>query len=314
VTDKDKYRSLCLAEPAIPLFSRDWWLDAVGEAKWEVLLCEEKGRIRAAMPLYLPLPKIISMPPYTQTLGPWFAAEAADTKYTTALGQRQEICKLFVESLKKYTAFLQNFHYGVTDWLPFYWAGYRQTTRYTYLLHDIRHTRRLWENMSRHIRRNTAKATKHRLTVMRGIPAADLLHAQSLTFARQGLKPLHTATLNRLIGVCRKRGQGDIWGAYDENGRLHAAALVVWQASSAYYLAGGADPALRDSGAQALVLWEAIRAVSDCAERFDFEGSMHPGIERFFREFGAVQTPYFTITRGSPALWDKARIKLRQWR
>lgn len=314
MTNKDKYRSLCRTEPGVPIFSRDWWLDAVCGGKWDVLLCEEKsGRIRAAMTLYLPLPNIVSMPPYTQTMGLWFAGESADTKYAAALGKRQEICKAFIEELQKYAAFLQNFHYGITDWLPFYWAGYRQTTRYTYLLHDIAQTESLRANMSAQLRRNIAKAMKRCLAVKRGVSAEDFLRVHSLSFERQGRKPPHVGTLKQLINVCRERNQGDLWGAYDEAGRLHAAAFVVWQESSAWYLAGGADPALRDSGAHALVLWEAIRTVSAYADRFDFEGSMLPGVERFFREFGAVQTPYFTISKGKISLWDKARIKLRAY-
>jgi hypothetical protein len=309
VTNKDKYRSLCRTELSIPIFSRDWWLDTVcGEDKWDVLLHEEKGRIRAAMPLYLPLRNIVSMPPYTQTMGPWFAEETADTKYTTAFGRRQTIGKTFVGELEKYTSFLQNFHCKATDWLPFYWAGYRQTTRYTYLLRDIGQTGRLWENMSLHARRNIAKATKQRLAVERDIRAEDFLRVQALSFGRQGRKPMHAGTLRQLITVCRERGQGDLWGGYDANGRLHAAAFIVWQDSSAYYLAGGADPALRHSGAHALVLWEAIRAVAKHTGLFDFEGSMLPGVERFFREFGAVQTPYFTIRRGKISLWNRAVI------
>jgi hypothetical protein len=257
------------------------------------------------MPLYLPLPGIVSMPPYTQTMGLWFAGETTDTKYTTALGRRQAMAKAFTGELEKYTSFLQNFHYRATDWLPFYWAGYRQTTRYTYLLHDIRQTGRLWENMSPHIRRNITKAMKHQLLVRRGISAEDFLHVHSLTFERQGKKPPHIGTLKRLINVCRERGQGDLWGGYDAGGRLHAAAFVVWQESSAYYLAGGADPALRASGAHALVLWEAIQAVAGYTDLFDFEGSMLPGVERFFREFGAIQTPYFTISKGKISLWSR---------
>jgi hypothetical protein len=310
LTDKDKYRSLCRTEANIPIFSRDWWLDAVCRAKWDVLLWEEKGRIRAAMPLYIPLPGIVSMPPYTQTMGIWFAEESGDTKYTTALGRRQQIGQVFVEELRQYAAFLQNFHYGITDWLPFYWAGYRQTTRYTYVLHDIRQTERLRENMSIHLRRKITKATKHRLVVKRGIPTEDFLRVHTLTFERQGRKPQHTNHLKHLIHLCRERTQGDLWGGYDEAGRLHAAAFIVWQESSAYYLAGGADPALRDSGAQALVLWEAIQAVSAYTNRFDFEGSMLPGVERFFREFGAVQTPYFAISRGNIGLLYRAWLKI----
>jgi hypothetical protein len=312
LTNKDKYRTLCRTEATIPIFSRDWWLDAVCGTKWDVLLYEEKGRIRAAMPLFLPLPKIVSMPPYTQTMGIWFAKDSGDTKYVTALGQRQKITNVFAGELKKYTAFLQNFHYEITDWLPFYWAGYRQTTRYTYLLHDINQTERLRESMSPHLRRKITLATKHGLVVKHGISAQDFLRIHSLTFQRQGKKPAHTETLKHLIHVCLARNQGDLWGGYDANGSLHAVAFIVRQESAAYYLAGGTDPALRDSGAHALVLWEAIQDASAYANRFDFEGSMLPGVERFFREFGATQTPYFTISKGKIGLWDKALIKLHR--
>nr|WP_233552246.1 hypothetical protein [Parabacteroides sp. AF48-14] len=80
---KDKYHQLCSTEKSIPIFSRDWWLDTVcGKDRWEVLLVEEKGKITAAMPLYIPQRNIISMPSCTQTMGPWFAPESGDTKYT----------------------------------------------------------------------------------------------------------------------------------------------------------------------------------------------------------------------------------------
>ena len=114
-----------------------------------------------------------------------------------------------------------------------------------------------------------------------------------------------TDILVKLINICRKRNQGDIWGGYDEQGRLHAAAFIVWQESSAWYLAGGGDPALRKSGAHSLILWEAIRYVSQYTDTFDFEGSMIPGVERFFREFGAIQ-PLLTITKGKLSLLNRA--------
>jgi hypothetical protein len=312
VTARDKYCSLCRTEPSIPVFSQDWWLDIVcGEEKWDVILKEEKGRLIASMPLYLPIPHVVSMPPFTQTMGPWFMPVTEDTKYSTALTQRQEAGKMLASGLNKYSAFLQNFHYTVTDWLPFYWEGYRQTTRYTYLLGDIKHTERLWENMSPHTRRHINKAKeKHRITTRRGVSAEELLRVHRLTFGRQGLKPRHTAVLERLINACLDRRQGDVWGGYDSENRLHAAAFVVWQDSSAYYIAGGADPALRDSGAHALVLWQAIRDVSQYTSLFDFEGSMLPGVERFFRDFGATQTPYFTISKGKPDLWNRMMIRI----
>ncbi|MEG1544137.1 MAG: GNAT family N-acetyltransferase [Tannerellaceae bacterium] len=313
MTNKDKYRLLCNTEPSIPLFSRDWWLDAAcGETNWEVLLLEQKGRVQAALPLYIPHKGIVSMPPYTQTMGPWFAEGADDTKYTTLLSQRQALSKTLIEGLSIYPHFLQNFSPQITDWLPFYWAGYRQTTRYTYQLRDLSDPSRLWDGMSQHTRRNIIKAReKHQITVKKGISITDFLQIQNKTFERQGISsPQSTTTLERLIAVSRSRGQGDLWGGYDAEGRLHAAAFIIWQKNSAYYLAGGGDPALRDSGAHSLVLWETIQQTATQSCLFDFEGSMLPGVERFFREFGAQQTPYFTISRGKLSLLYRAWLKL----
>lgn len=314
--EKETYRQLCLKESSIPLFAKDWWLDvACGPDRWDAHIIETNGQIKAAMPLYRPVSNIISMPPFTQTMGPWFVPDSADTKYTTRLGQRQALCQRLIEQLKPYRAFLQNFHYTITDWLPFYWAGYTQTTRYTYLLEGIHESDHLWEQMSANIRRNIQKARdKHRLSIHKGISIEAFLRVQAQTFARQGLRQKQDINvLRRLIEISRERQQGDLWGAYDAAGQLHAAAFVVWQTQSAYYIAGGGDPALRDSGAHSLVLWEAIRYVSAFTDRFDFEGSMLPGVERFFREFGARQIPYFTITKGKLSLWDRANIKLHKW-
>lgn len=313
MTNKDKYHLLCDTETSIPIFSRDWWLDIVcGKANWDVLLIEQKGQMQAALPFYIPHSGIISMPPYTQSMGPWFAAEAADTKYTTLLGKRQAICKQFTDQLQSHPHFLQNFSYQVTDWLPFYWEGYKQTTRYTYLLENIRDPEAIWANMSPNIRRNITKAkNKYQITIQKGIPVDDFLKIQSMTFERQ-----HTTNkadinvLKQLIEACRERNQGDLWGGFDPEGRLHAAAFIVWQHSSAYYLAGGGNPELRESGAHSLVLWEGIQYVSQFTHLFDFEGSMLPGVERFFREFGAKQTPYFTITKGNISLVYRAWLKL----
>ena len=310
---KEQYRLLCKTENSIPIFSQDWWLDIVcGKEKWEVLLIKEKGCIKAALPLYIPCRGIISMPPLTQTMGPWFASDSEDTKYTKTLGKRQVLSKQLLKLLPPCTVFLQNFHHTVTDWLPFYWAGYKQTTRYTYRLLNIKQEEMLWNNMATNIRRNIIKAKeKYRITVQKGISIEAFLRVQTQTFERQQItNKTDIKVLTRLIQACRKRNQGDIWGGYDEKGELHAAAFIVWQNDTAWYLAGGGNPALRDSGAHSLILWECIRHVASFINTFDFEGSMIPGVERFFREFGAIQTPYFTITKGNFSLLDRIRIKV----
>ncbi|MDR2121077.1 MAG: GNAT family N-acetyltransferase [Tannerella sp.] len=316
MTSKQTYRTLCRTEKSIPIFSQDWWLDATcGETNWDVLLIEKNGRILAAWPLYMPLRGVVTMPPYTQTMGIWFAPPSGnDTKYGTMLEQRQTLCKQLIEKLDA-RSFLQNFNHSFTDWLPFYWNGYGQTTRYTYLLGNLKNSELLWNGMNRNMRRNihAARECAH-ITVRQGVPADDLLRLQAQTFERQNKRNGQDPhVLRRLVHVCRRRGQGEIWGGYDRQERLHATAFVVYQQSAAYYIAGGGDPALRRSCAHSLVLWEAIRFAAAHSETFDFEGSMLPGVERFFREFGAVQTPYFAISKGKLSLTDRAGIKFRKY-
>ncbi|MDR1097970.1 MAG: GNAT family N-acetyltransferase [Tannerella sp.] len=309
---KDLYRELCAKEDSIPVFSRDWWLDAACNNDWKVLMLEKKGRVYAAMPLYIPCKNVVSMPDYTQTMGIWFAAGAEDAGYLSVLERRQAACKSLIEQMGRYRSFLQNFSYGFTDWLPFYWAGYTQTTRYTYILHAIGDFDKTLSRMSRQTRRNLKRAGERQLTVHRGIDTDDFIRVQSLTFERQGMRNKQSpVVLRRLVDAARERGQGELFGGIDRDGNIHAVAFIVWQNSSAYYIAGGGDPAFRSSGAHSLVLWEAIKYVSQYTGQFDFEGSMLPGVERFFREFGAVQTPYFRISRGKPTLLDRVQIKLR---
>jgi len=309
---KDIYRALCAKETSIPLFSRDWWLDTACGDAWDVMLYEKNGNVLAAMPLYVPCKGVVSMPNYTQTMGIWFAAESDDTKYSSRLERRQSICCFFIEKLSAYRNFLQNFHYAFTDWLPFYWRGYSQTTRYTYILHDIKHTEKIESGMSQQIRRNIKSAKKAEVQVRRDITTEQFLNIQAQTFRRQQLKNKQSdAVISRLIATARERGQGEIFGGFDKAGNLHAVAFIVWQDSSAHYIAGGGDPTSRQTGAHSLVMWEAIQYVSQFTDTFDFEGSMLPGVEHFFREFGAVQTPYFAISRGKPSLIDRIRIKLK---
>lgn len=85
--------------------------------------------------------------------------------------------------------------------------------------------------------------------------------------------------------------------AEDAQGRIHAAAFLIWNPDRAYYLMGGGDPELRNSGAGSLVMWEAISFASTVSRQFDFEGSMIEPVERFFRAFGGEPVSFFSISK-----------------
>ena len=313
MTDKERYGELCAKEPSIPIYSRDWWLDCVcGEDKWDVCLfspnCNSEA-VEAAFPYYIPYKKEILMPAFTQTMGIWFNPEFEKKDYSKNLLRKQNICEQLIGRLPEHTCFIQNFHHLFTDWLPFYWKGYRQTTRYTYILPNIRNIEETEKKRSYDIRHNINKAkTKYQIEIKTHLPADVFLDINAKTYERQREKAYRPEILRRIIETVYSRNQGNTWGAFDHTGQLRAAVFVVWQENCAYYIAGGSDQTGRKSGAHLLVLSEAIREVSNFSASFDFEGSMIPGVERVFRSFGAIQKPFFTISKGSRS-WIRKLIK-----
>jgi hypothetical protein len=314
MTDKEKYKALCNHELSIPLYIRDWWLDCVcGEKYWDVLLyINENHEIEAAWPFYKPFRGVITMPAHTQTMGIWFNPAFEDCKYSKNLERRQSIAGYFIAHLPAHTYFLQNFHYSFTDWLPFYWKGYCQTTRYNYILPSVENQDEWWDNLSGDIQRNIHKAQKkYHLEIKSNLSVELFMELNRMTYERQKKKPYHPEMLRKIIETSRLRNQGNIWGAFDGEGHLHAAVFIVYQKNCAYYVAAGSNPELRKSGAHAYVLWKAISDVMNDAPAFDFSGTMLQGVEHFFKGFGAQQVPYFVLSKGKMGVLDKILLKLQ---
>jgi lipid II:glycine glycyltransferase (peptidoglycan interpeptide bridge formation enzyme) len=217
-----------------------------------------------------------------------------------------------IDALPPFDYFEQNFHPSVTNWLPFHWRGFEETTRYTYVLPDLTDVDAVWKGTRANVRTDVRKAEKT-LKIRDDLGLDAFLRVHEMTFTRQGMTmPYGRDLVARIDAACAERGRRKILFAVDAAGAVHAAAYLVWDVGSAYYLMGGADPDLRNSGAGSLVVWEAIRFAATVAPAFDFEGSMIEPIERFFRAFGAEQRPYFHVTKTSSRLL-KMRRDLRSW-
>jgi GNAT acetyltransferase-like protein len=280
------------------IFQEPWWLDAVAPGQWEEATVARDGRVVARLPYVMhgrPGLRVMGHPPLTPRLGPWIEPSAG--KYESALRREMQLMGELIEALPEHSAFHQLFSPTVSNGLPFHWAGYGLSVRYTYRLHDIGREEELWNGLSGKIRTQVRKA-QQALTIRTDL-GIDRLHSLwSQTFERQGMgAPEPQSLLERIEAACAARGAREILFAQDEQDRVHAAAYVVLDANGAYYLLGGADPALRNSDATSLLVWEAIRRSAGATDVFDFEGSMLRSIERFFRAFGARQTPYLAVSR-----------------
>ena len=200
-------------------------------------------------------------------------------------------------ALPKYDLYDVCFSYNFTNWLPFYWAGYDQTTCYTYVLEDLTDLDEVFAGFA-HSKRKNIKKAESQVTVKEDLSPQDFFANHEMTLAKQGQRINYSYDLfERVYQATHQRNAGKTWYAVDENGNLHAAILVVFDVKSAYYLVSTMDPDYRNSGAGTLLIRHAIAWVSKHTRKFDFEGSMIPGVEHSFRKFGARQKPYFRISR-----------------
>lgn len=65
-------------------------------------------------------------------------------KYANRLSEEKQLMTELTEQLPRFDLFRQNFHYSITNWLPFYCKGFQQTTRYTYRLSDLSDLDAVW--------------------------------------------------------------------------------------------------------------------------------------------------------------------------
>lgn len=313
VNSKTLYRELCAGENLIPLFSKDWWLDAVvGIDKWDVTLVLRDGKIIASMPYAIKRRfglKLCTLPGLTQYLGPWIKPSQA--KYSKMLGQQKDIMTDLILQLPRFDYFSQNWDYKQTNWLPFHWKGFQQTTNYTYVIDDMSSLGAVWANFQENIRGDIKKAeNRYNLKFLENPSIEDFIQLNRKVYERQNIEMPHCEqTFLNLDKACARRNARKIFIAVDENGRHHAGVYIVWDENSAYYLMGGSDPELRNSGATSLCLWEAIRFASTVTQEFNFEGSMIEPIERFIRGFGAKQKLVFNISK-TPSMLLRLRASL----
>lgn len=315
-TSKQRFRDFAAGEPTLPVFSQPWWLDATaGPNGWDVVcVCDAAGHVQAVLPYAIQRQRsfsVLGMPPLSQTLGPWLRPSPG--RESTRLAREKDLIGELLDALPPCDHYGQSWHHRVTNWLPAYWRGYSQTTHYTYRLQSLADIDSVWGGMQSNIRSDVRKAQERfEVKIESDASFDDFLRLNDLTFERQGKAPPYGREfLHRLDGAAAAQHARCVFIARDAAGRAHAGAYLVWDAEAAYYLMGGGDPELRNSGATSLCMWEAIKFASTVTKSFDFEGSMIEPVERFFRAFGAVQTPYFAISRTTS--WQlRARRAIRE--
>lgn len=278
------------------LFEEPWWLEALSPGAWGEVKVVKGDLVHARLP-FVTRKKygltVLGQPPLTHYAGPWIRESTG--KMATRLANQKNLMLELIKQLPPHDLFVQCFHPSMTNWLPFYWNGFTQTTGYNYILDDLTDQDRLFSQFDEAVRGQIRKAQK-KLMVRDG-SIDEVIRMNDMTFQRQGIgTPFDHDLLRRLDAAAAQHGGSVKLVAEDADGRIHGAYHMVYDARSSHGIVNGGDPEVRNSGAGPLLCWEAIRRATQVTKRFDFGGSMIQPIEAFVRNFGATQVPYLKVT------------------
>ncbi|MFH1370571.1 MAG: GNAT family N-acetyltransferase [Planctomycetota bacterium] len=291
-----------------------WWLKTVCKDGFDLLVLRKEENIVAGVPLIYSSPlskRFIS----GRGLSPFQAIMLAKTqkeKYSESLSEEMKILKNIISQIPTGTRVQFNCHPNFTNWLPFFWAGFNQTTGYTYICENIKHPDIIWGGLRSNIRTDINKAKKLGLNVAYESDFGIFWDIILKTYKRQGRRPSFTRNyLESIYNVSYSHNAGKIIIAYDQNKVPYAGLFYVWTKNTAYFIISGADPKLRNVGASSFIYWEGILGAAKVADRVNFCGSVMPAIECVLRGFGAIQTPCFQITKNTLPVFFKVLYELR---
>jgi hypothetical protein len=159
---------------------------------------------------------------------------------------------------------------------------------------------------STNTKRNIKKAVQDQLSIKNtDVETYMQLRQES---DKANFKPGHYDWLNALFSGIIEKGRGEIMGAFSD-GKLCGAVVWAFSKTRHVYLNAVSNETGKEKRAMFLLVDHYIRKNAGKNILLDFEGSMIPGIARFFEGFGADKMNYTRIIKSSFPLNLKKVIK-----
>ena len=296
---KNKWDNFVSSSPNGTIYHKTFWLDAWG-GNYDLWGVYKGAEIVASFVVpykrLLGL-KLATIPAFTPYSGIIF--KKYEGKYVSRITTEKELAIAFASLLRKrYRWGISTFHPSIIDMQPFLWSGFKTSPQYTYIM-DVSNLEQIWKEMHADTRSSIRKAQKDGLSILVTDSFNEVIELVEKTFQRQNIKRSFNVAYKYYDELLKSNFyKGFI--CIDKDGNNIASYCMVWDENRAYGFLSGYDSEKKHKGSTSLCLWEAIKFTSTelgMAE-FDFEGSMIPQVERFYRYFGGKLTPYYCLSWG----------------
>ncbi len=179
--------------------------------------------------------------------------------------------------------------------------------RDNFLLHTEIGYKAIYAGFSKNTGRNIIRANKNQLTYVEGIPQRDFLEFKKKNLATK-LHRRDFLKLKSIIAYSIHKGFGEIIGVYSPENNLCAAVFFCRWQNRLVYMNAVSSREGKELRAMFFLIDRLLQAAGKKNLILDFEGSMVPGIARFFKGFGAVPETYHRLVMNRlplPVKWMK---------
>lgn len=273
MTQKQKYIAF-LHQQYVPVFYQPWYLDAVCDSQWDVVVEELDGKIIGAMTYMIKKKyglRYIIHPRLCPYMGPLFFGDTDE----------HEVYQRMIAQLPRH-------HYREQKYSPALSGLNLPNTlhnRITYILSSASHSDLDMSMLSSKLRGKIRKAAKI-FTRRENVTIEELLTFVDQTFGKRGRpNPFHRDTVRAIDTAAGNLSSRSIVAYRDQAGQDMAMGYFLEDEYSVYNLVTAVDNS-QNHNAVSLMLWETASSAIHAGKSFDFEGSNIPAIERLYQSFG----------------------------
>ena len=238
------------------------------------------------------------IPPYTQYFSPLYRN---DDRNKDSLTEEHACIKIILDEIKNANHIDFKLPGGHQSILPYHWKGFESTVSITHIITGTlaEYLSVLNKNKLRELKKLQQQVESGEIIIEGEIGENELVHLLQQTSERKGFDAKSTLVADLVMNadplfakkiVIRSREHG-----------LLAFGFFPYDSKAVYNLINASirvtDPVLKTINL--LLLYQAIEFALNTGRKFDFEGSMLPGVEAFCRLMGGRQIPVYRVQKSS---------------
>jgi lipid II:glycine glycyltransferase (peptidoglycan interpeptide bridge formation enzyme) len=289
------------------VFSSDSWTSAYDAKLRRFVILDDSEKVIGGFVAYeggMRSIKTLVTPPFASHCGLFINAEYASVVKKNSMHKKimQAIADFLANS--NYSYYKLDFPEGISDMQPFVWKKMNVNVKYSYVLDCTVSEEILRNNLDPKLRNVLNKFEKDNWKISHDRKADEAYQIITSTLGANDVKWKDEILKKLLQESCLN------YTSIESPNSVVAVAITANSGNKAYYVFGGVHRDEKNNSLGPAALYNAILfAKQNNKVHFDFEGSMIPEIERYFRQFGGELVAQYSIN-GGRGLWPR----LIQWR